>query len=563
MRKLKKALAVLLSAAMVLGMSSMAFAEPEAANRGDRTADSTIKVQELAKGDVVTYYQVIEWVDSKGWAFKAPFDSLSEDDLKEITGTPAVGTTPAVPGKITQDMAKKIAAAATSGGTTDPALTGNTWTKSGAEAGLYMVVIAAGTSGVVYNPVFVAVDFDRNDTNTLDISTASYSNAGIAKKKVITVEKTEKVREKKLQQAIDAYAGQVVDFDIKTTIPVYLPTFTDPSFVITDSVTEGIELDPDSITVTLDPAAAAGDTAYTIDPKAAGFTITFDGDYLKANTVPVEVTVNYSGEITNKAAYNINQDKNTVEVTYSNGPGDEKGALKDISNTYTFSIGALVLGSTQEDEKTSELVKVGIDQNGEYITELREETYPGIETVGVLPGATYRLSTDSNAETAYVNGLYPKGAEFTTGVDGIVTFKGLSAGTYYITEIDAPDGYIRDKKVYKVVIEAEFNDPVKVTEQIDDIDVSYEVVTLKTSSVKIYDDETLIGENTYTATNKGPTTTTSSSTTQSTELKNVAGAELPATGGIGTTIFYILGSILVIGAGVILVARRRMGSIQE
>ena len=45
--------------------------------------------------------------------------------------------------------------------------------------------------------------------------------------------------------------------------------------------------------------------------------------------------------------------------------------------------------------------------------------------------------------------------------------------------------------------------------------------------------------------------------------KNTAGVELPATGGIGTTIFYILGSILVIGAGVILVARRRMGSIQE
>lgn len=556
MKRLKKALAILLSAAMMIGMSSLGFAAA-----GDRTKDTDISVTELAEGDVVTYYQVIEWKDSDGWVFKAPFNSLSEDDLKEITGTPAVGTTPAVPGKITQDMAKKIAAAATSGGTTDPALTGNTWTKSGAEAGLYMVVIAAGTSGVVYNPVFVAVDFDRNDTNTLDISTASYSNAGIAKKKVITVEKTEKDRKNELQQAIDAYVGQVVDFDIKTTIPVYLPTFTDPSFVITDSVTEGIELDPDSITVTLDPAAAAGVTAYTIDPKAAtGFTITFDDDYLKANTVPVEVTVNYSGKITNEAAYNINQDKNTVEVTYSNGPGDEKGALKDISNTYTFSIGALVLGSTQEDEKTSELVKVGIDQNGEYITELREETYPGIGTVGVLPGATYRLSTDSNAETAYVNGRYPNGAEFTTGDDGIVTFKGLSAGTYYITEIDAPDGYIRDKKVYKVVIEAKFNDPVKVTEQINGIDVSYEVVTLKTSSVKIYDGETLIGENTYTTTNEGPTTTTSSSTTQSTELKNVAGAELPATGGMGTTLFYVIGSILVIGAGIVLVAKKRMSA---
>ena len=41
-------------------------------------------------------------------------------------------------------------------------------------------------------------------------------------------------------------------------------------------------------------------------------------------------------------------------------------------------------------------------------------------------------------------------------------------------------------------------------------------------------------------------------------VQNRAGTELPSTGGIGTTIFYIVGAILVIGAGVILVTRRRM-----
>ncbi|MCD0069530.1 LPXTG cell wall anchor domain-containing protein, partial [Streptococcus agalactiae] len=38
------------------------------------------------------------------------------------------------------------------------------------------------------------------------------------------------------------------------------------------------------------------------------------------------------------------------------------------------------------------------------------------------------------------------------------------------------------------------------------------------------------------------------------------GTELPSTGGIGTTIFYIIGAILVIGAGIVLVARRRLRS---
>ena len=40
---------------------------------------------------------------------------------------------------------------------------------------------------------------------------------------------------------------------------------------------------------------------------------------------------------------------------------------------------------------------------------------------------------------------------------------------------------------------------------------------------------------------------------------NTAVVELPSTGGMGTTIFYILGSILAIGAGIVLVIRKRMG----
>ena len=43
-------------------------------------------------------------------------------------------------------------------------------------------------------------------------------------------------------------------------------------------------------------------------------------------------------------------------------------------------------------------------------------------------------------------------------------------------------------------------------------------------------------------------------------VTNQSGTELPSTGGIGTTIFYIIGAILVIGAGVVLVTRRRMNA---
>ena len=56
------------------------------------------------------------------------------------------------------------------------------------------------------------------------------------------------------------------------------------------------------------------------------------------------------------------------------------------------------------------------------------------------------------------------------------------------------------------------------------------------------------------------TTTTENDTYASggVEVVNQQGTELPSTGGIGTTIFYIIGAILVLGAGILLVTRRRM-----
>lgn len=47
--------------------------------------------------------------------------------------------------------------------------------------------------------------------------------------------------------------------------------------------------------------------------------------------------------------------------------------------------------------------------------------------------------------------------------------------------------------------------------------------------------------------------------TDTAEVANSTGAELPETGGMGTTIFYILGSIMALGAGVLLFAKKRMG----
>ena len=109
---------------------------------------------------------------------------------------------------------------------------------------------------------------------------------------------------------------------------------------------------------------------------------------------------------------------------------------------------------------------------------------------------------------------------------GNITIEGLDDETsYYLYETKAPDGYnaLQDPVTFK--ISASYND-----------DGSTNAAGSPTVTV---------GEG-------------QASTTLSTDIKNNSGTELPETGGIGTTIFYVVGGILVIGAAVLLITRRRM-----
>lgn len=101
----------------------------------------------------------------------------------------------------------------------------------------------------------------------------------------------------------------------------------------------------------------------------------------------------------------------------------------------------------------------------------------------------------------------------TTDDKGAASFDGLKDGTYYLEEVEAPAGYNLLK------------DPVQIT---------------------------VNGAN--------ATTANLSSLTVTGNVENSSGAELPETGGMGTTIFYVLGSVLILAAVVLLVTRKRMSS---
>lgn len=119
--------------------------------------------------------------------------------------------------------------------------------------------------------------------------------------------------------------------------------------------------------------------------------------------------------------------------------------------------------------------------------------------------------------------VVPTDGDRTTAVaiiddDGRITFTGLGAGKYTISESNTPAGY---NTIADIVFTVSFDPDTKTFSADNDIS---------------------LGAN----------------NTLETTIVNKKGSLLPSTGGIGTTIFYIVGAILVIGAGVILVAKKRM-----
>ena len=157
-----------------------------------------------------------------------------------------------------------------------------------------------------------------------------------------------------------------------------------------------------------------------------------------------------------------------------------------------------------------------------------------------LAGAKFTLSTDEKGENkiSFIDGgktssetgekpLYRRAteaeiadeetdtfAEITTDEKGEFVLRGLDSGIYYLNEVAAPAGYNKLSGPVKITID----DKGKITKDND---------TTKAEVVKVL---------------------------------NQSGNLLPETGGIGTTIFYVIGGILVVGAAVLLVTRKRMSA---
>lgn len=166
---------------------------------------------------------------------------------------------------------------------------------------------------------------------------------------------------------------------------------------------------------------------------------------------------------------------------------------------------------------------------------LQIEKVNGADTTEKLPGAEFVLQNEDGkylqVSNGKVNGWVDDQADATTlvtGDDGLINVAGLAAGTYTLTETKAPDKYNKLTDPVTLEIAATVN---KTGDALDTLTISVGGATAVSST----DKETVVAT-----------------------IENNQGAQLPSTGGIGTTLFYVLGGLLVAGAAILLVTRRRM-----
>lgn len=315
------------------------------------------------------------------------------------------------------------------------------------------------------------------------------------------------VEDNTLVKGTDAALGDVINFQLDSKVPD-MTAYDSYTYTVGDTMSDGLTYDADSITVTIgentysynDIIAAESHFAYDTAPATGTFELTID--LLAMNAARGDdITINYSATLNQNAVIGGEGNPNTAKLTYSNNPYDDTTDSTPDSTVYVYTF---KLDGTKVD---------------------------GADVTTKLAGAIFSLYTttpDGGAVDSTIGGVdvYLVKDNITSDANGIFTATELRAGTYYLVETTAPVGYnlLLDPIVFTITATYDANDGTIDTFTTDN--TATFVPTITTGSVAL-------------------------------TVANNAGSILPSTGGIGTTIFTVVGLSLMIGAAVILLLKKK------
>lgn len=344
--------------------------------------------------------------------------------------------------------------------------------------------------------------------------------------------------------------------------------YTQYFFVMNDTLSKGLTYNGDMVIKvgekTLDATNGYTLTTTNNDDGSTTLEIVFKNfiQYTTGNAI----TVTYSATLNQDANLDPSVgNPNEVKLVYSNNPnvvgtgdtgnpdkpapGDATGETpKSETKTYVTGI-KLTKVDGQNKNQTLTGAKFEIKGDGMKVVLVNNEMYKESAkgTYYMLKDGTYTTTvpvTDKN-NAGYNADPYDDTSKKYEKVDvvtkdtaltkinatgyvdanGVLTFKGLGEGTYTIKEIVAPNGYnlLKDEITISIAADAKLTG------------CTWNVTDSNSNALNV--DSNHLYELT---------------------VENNAGAELPSTGGIGTTVFYVLGGLLVVCAGVLLITKRRM-----
>lgn len=295
----------------------------------------------------------------------------------------------------------------------------------------------------------------------------------------------------------DADIDQVVNY--KSTITVGVGA---TNYVMHDTMEAGLTFNADSVVVKLADGTPVDASNYTVTPNAThdGTTHTFDvafkNEFIAGLAKGTKFTVYYSATLNENANIVVDGNDNTVYLSYGEDSTWETAEHK--TTTYTWKMD--VLKFTNQGTKTplagAKFQLLDKDGNAIKFTEVAGAAVP-----------TYKVDKDGTVDT------------ITTDANGKFEFVGLDEGAYKLHETEAPAGYNKLAADLDVVITSTYDEAA--------LTATYEI---------------------------------NEDTPATIEVENKTGGLLPETGGIGTTIFYIVGITLMLGAGIILISKKRMAS---
>lgn len=317
----------------------------------------------------------------------------------------------------------------------------------------------------------------------------------------------------------DAGIGDTVNFHTN----IYVTDGNPTNYILHDTMTKGLKFDSTSVKVYLHPDRAGSanifsdyltaDTDYELVTSTSD-KCTFEIKFLKPLMPYDSIQVTYSATVTADAEIGTTGNDNDTVLEYGNKNYTEHSSTK----TYVWEMGVHKFTKINGAEKALENAEFRLYKKDGATTKYAVLTK--IKDGSATENAEYKLTGWTDTETG--------AARVKTPANGNIKFEGLDAGTYYLEETDAPEGYNT------------LTDPIEV--------IIERTLPKDSAEAAIFSGQAI----------KYGQTKDTTGIDHLVPVENNRGTTLPSTGGIGTTIFYVIGGGLMVAAAILLITKKRM-----